>query len=207
MFTCSPRILIVSQYHNVVIFTRYRIGVLVVKNVAQLAATPQISNSSIAYSKKNLFYFTFYCDADKVRLCLPKQVWLVYFHQHMTMKSGTMTFYGNQFLVSSHVKHYQIVKCFNINIIHSDFTVHTIPWDMDYVLTTGKHCPSYEFALKKNMNESPEVQRIYSEYADLFSSWSQSSGANVATIADVFKLYNTLAVQKEHKKVLVIVFF
>lgn len=74
---------------------------------------------------------------------------------------------------------------------------------MDYVLTTGKHCPSYEFALKKNMNESPEVQRIYTEYADLFSTWSKNSGANIETIADVFKLYNTLMVEKEHNKVLV----
>lgn len=61
---------------------------------------------------------------------------------------------------------------------------------MDYVLTTGKHCPSYEFALKK-------------EYADLFSTWSKNSGANIETIADVFKLYNTLMVEKEHNKVLV----
>lgn len=81
--------------------------------------------------------------------------------------------------------------------------MHTIPWDMDYVLTTGKHCPSYEYALKKHMKESPEVQRIYTEYADLFSSWSQNSGATIATIADVFKLHDTLMVEKEHNKKLV----
>lgn len=71
---------------------------------------------------------------------------------------------------------------------------------MDHILTTGKRCPAYEFALKKNMHESAEVQRIYSDYTDLFSSWSQDSGANVATIADVFKLYNTLMVEQEHNK-------
>lgn len=71
---------------------------------------------------------------------------------------------------------------------------------MDYVLTTGKHCPAYEYAMKKNMNESAEVQRIYSDYADLFLSWSQNSGANVSTITDVFRLYNTLVVEKEHNK-------
>lgn len=85
------------------------------------------------------------------------------------------------------------------NIVYN-FTVHTIPWDMDYVLTTGKHCPAYEFAMQKNMKESAEVQRIYSEYADLFQSWSQSSGENVSTITDVFKLYNTLVVEKDHNK-------
>lgn len=81
------------------------------------------------------------------------------------------------------------------------FSVHTIPWNMDHVLTTGRHCGLYEFALKKNMNESAEVQRIYADHADLFSSLSQNSGAKIATISDVFKLYDTLMIEKEHKKV------
>lgn len=74
---------------------------------------------------------------------------------------------------------------------------------MDYYLCTGKHCPSYEYALKKHMKESPEVQRIYTEYADLFSSWSQNSGAKIETICDVFRLHDTLMVEKEQNKVLV----
>lgn len=80
------------------------------------------------------------------------------------------------------------------------FSVHTMPWNMDHVLTTGRNCPLYEFQLKKHMNESPEVQRIYADHADLFSSLSENSGAKIATITDIFKLYDTLKVEKEHNK-------
>lgn len=51
------------------------------------------------------------------------------------------------------------------------------------------------------MNESAEVQRIYADHADLFSDLSHNSGAKIATIADVFKLYDTLKVEKAHNKV------
>lgn len=88
-------------------------------------------------------------------------------------------------------------------LIPFDLTVHTIPWDMDYVLTTGKQCPSYDYALKNHMKNSPEVQRIYTEYADLFSSWSKNSGAKIETISDVYRLHDTLMVEKEQNKLLV----
>lgn len=133
-----------------------------------------------------------------------KPIWPAYFRLCMPMKSGMMSSAGNPFLVSSR-------KMLMIQIEFEDifptyvctFAVHTMPWPTDHLLTTGKHSPLYEFALKKNMDESPEVQRIYAEHADLFSSLSENSGAKISTIADVFKLYDTLKVEKDHSKLYV----
>lgn len=71
---------------------------------------------------------------------------------------------------------------------------------MDHVLTTGKRCPKYDKAYADNLKSSPEVQRIHAEHKDLFSSLSQNSGAKISTTTDVYKLYNTLMVEKEHNK-------
>lgn len=78
--------------------------------------------------------------------------------------------------------------------------VHTIPQSMDYLLYAGKKCPKYDATLKKYLKESPEVQRIYSEYADLFPYWSKKSGGNITTITDVYWLYNTLHIEQDHNK-------
>lgn len=78
--------------------------------------------------------------------------------------------------------------------------VHTIPWKLDHILTTGKHCPSYEDALQKYIKDCPEINRFFNEYADLFDHWTQESGREVSSISDVFQLYNTLITEKEHNK-------
>lgn len=85
-------------------------------------------------------------------------------------------------------------------ILCQPIPIHTIPWNMDYVLTTGKHCPKYEHAVQQYIKNCPEVQRIYTEHADLFVHWAHESGANVSSTADVFQLYNTIITEKEHNK-------
>lgn len=50
------------------------------------------------------------------------------------------------------------------------------------------------------MKESKEVQRIYSEYADLFPFLTQASGLNITTITDVYWLFNTLEIERDQHK-------
>lgn len=50
------------------------------------------------------------------------------------------------------------------------------------------------------MEESKEVQRIYTEYADLFPYLSKMSGLNITTITDVYWLWNTLDIEREQNK-------
>lgn len=85
-------------------------------------------------------------------------------------------------------------------ILWQPIPVHTIPWNMDHVLTTGKHCPKYEDELLKFIKNDAEINRIRTEYADLFVHWSQECGREISSISDVFQLYNTLATEKEHNK-------
>lgn len=68
---------------------------------------------------------------------------------------------------------------------------------VDHVLSYGKGFPKLEVALEKYMRESPEVQRIYSEYAQYFTLWSETSGSSIATIGDVNFLYRTLTIEKK----------
>lgn len=53
------------------------------------------------------------------------------------------------------------------------------------------------------MKQSKEVQRIYTEYADLFPYLSRMTGLNITTITDVYWLYNTLEIERDTNKTLV----
>lgn len=63
-----------------------------------------------------------------------------------------------------------------------------------------KECANYYVELKKYMDESPEVRRIYTEYAVYFTYWTKMCGKNITTIDDVYELHNTLVVETEHNK-------
>lgn len=91
----------------------------------------------------------------------------------------------------------------NNNILWNPVPVHTVPSKFDYILTAGKECPKYEAAYDRYMKESEEVQRIYTEHAELFPYLSQHSGMNIATITDVYWLYNTLEIERDSNKTLV----
>lgn len=78
--------------------------------------------------------------------------------------------------------------------------VHIVPITLDYALWGPEDCPTFWTAHAKFQTESPEVQRIYTEYADKFVYWSEMCGKNVTTILDVFNLYNTLFIENVENK-------
>lgn len=78
--------------------------------------------------------------------------------------------------------------------------VHTIPHRMDHILSGGKECLKYNIALKEYMDNSKEVQRIYTEYSEYFPYWSKMTGNNITTIFQVLHHYDTLKVEMECKK-------
>lgn len=88
----------------------------------------------------------------------------------------------------------------NDDIIWQPIPVHTIPGSLDHVLAAGQDCPKYKAIYNKYMEESKEVQRIYTEYADLFPYLSKMSGLNITTITDVYWLWNTLDIEREQNK-------
>lgn len=81
--------------------------------------------------------------------------------------------------------------------------MHTIPKKYDYGLYGPANCPKFFKAYEKYENESPEAQRIYAEYGELFSYWSRMSGLNIRKIEDVSNLYSTLQIEQLHNKTLV----
>ncbi|XP_055309631.1 prostatic acid phosphatase-like [Sitodiplosis mosellana] len=80
--------------------------------------------------------------------------------------------------------------------------VHTVPIKLDYALWGPEDCPKFWTAHEKYQKESPEVQRIYTEYADEFAHWSEMCGKNLTTILDVFNLYHTLYIESIQNKIL-----
>lgn len=91
-------------------------------------------------------------------------------------------------------------EVWNRDILWQPIPVHTIPERND---NAYKDCPKYNFAIEKYVKESPEVQRIYTEYADLFAYWSKMCGLSIATTSDVYRLHNTLLVESENNKTFV----
>lgn len=91
----------------------------------------------------------------------------------------------------------------NDDIAWQPIPVHTIPKSMDHILAAEKDCPKYKELYTNYMKASKEVQRIYTEYADIFPYLSRMSGLNVTTITDVYWLYNTLDTEREQNKTFV----
>lgn len=87
-----------------------------------------------------------------------------------------------------------------IFIMPSMNQVHTLPKILDHVLAAGKPCPKYKALFANYMKQSKEVQRIYTEYADLFPYLSRMTGLNITTITDVYWLYNTLEIERDTNK-------
>lgn len=79
-----------------------------------------------------------------------------------------------------------------------------MPRQLDYVLAAVTVlCPKYEAMLAKYLEQSKEVQLIYTKYAGLFPYLSRMSGSNITTIFDVFDFYDTLKIEKEQNKMFV----
>lgn len=91
-------------------------------------------------------------------------------------------------------------EIWNEQIRWNPIPVHTVSSKND---NAYKNCPKYNVAFEKYINDSPEVQRIYTDNAELFAYWSKMCGLNIKTISDVYRLHNTLLVESQNNKTLV----
>lgn len=88
----------------------------------------------------------------------------------------------------------------NEDIAWQPVPVHTVPKKFDNVLYAYADCPKYKALYDEYMKQSAEVNRIYTEHADLFPYLSEKCGANITTITDVYWLYNTLDIERYQNK-------
>lgn len=89
-------------------------------------------------------------------------------------------------------------------ILWQPIPVHTVPKSLDYVLYSIVECPKYAVLRETYLNESKEVQRIFTENANTFLFLSQMTGGNISTMFDVYKVYDTLNIERHHNKSLVL---
>lgn len=94
-------------------------------------------------------------------------------------------------------------EIWNRDLLWQPIPIHTVPFSKDYILAANTTCPKYDDLYKKYMAESPEVQRIYTEYGPLFKYLSRMAGQNVSTITDIYFLFDALNIEKEQHKPLV----
>lgn len=78
--------------------------------------------------------------------------------------------------------------------------VHTIPAEIDYILSCQRECPRYRAAFRKYRKRSDEVQKILSDNKDLFDYWSDKCGLKIRHIKHVHKLYKTLSIERAQNK-------
>lgn len=88
----------------------------------------------------------------------------------------------------------------NETILWQPIPVHTIPRNQDYMIAIKNNCPKYKQLIAKYLNESKELQRIFTEHADEIALWSEKSGVNLTSTYDIYWLYNTIDIEKEQNK-------
>lgn len=72
--------------------------------------------------------------------------------------------------------------------------VHTIPENLDYVLSAKKHCPRYQHELKEVLN-LPEIKQINKVNAKLYAYLTENSGIEISSLELVEHLYDTLYIE------------
>lgn len=89
----------------------------------------------------------------------------------------------------------------NENIPWVPIPVHTIPKELDPVIITNfSNCTKYKVAFNGYLNESSELQQIYSQHADQFKFWSEKCGSNISSTQDVLKFFKTIKMEQEQNK-------
>ncbi|KAL0112370.1 hypothetical protein PUN28_012004 [Cardiocondyla obscurior] len=74
--------------------------------------------------------------------------------------------------------------------------VHSIPRNLDKLITVKAPCPRLENALKQAYAE--EAERSGAKMADYYKELANYTGQNISTITDVEFLYNTLEIEEQH---------
>ncbi|XP_055296463.1 prostatic acid phosphatase-like [Sitodiplosis mosellana] len=90
----------------------------------------------------------------------------------------------------------------DIGRVWQPIPIHVVPLKSEYLIANERKCPKFEAMFAKHEKESPEIQRIYSQYADQFLHWTQESGANITTFREVKELYKTLLMERARYKTL-----
>lgn len=91
-------------------------------------------------------------------------------------------------------------EIWNDDIHWQPIPVHSVPMEFDNVLFSDRNCPKYNIVYEKYLKESPDVQEIYTKYADHLINWSKKCGLNITRPTEVQDLYSTLYMEKTHNK-------
>lgn len=73
--------------------------------------------------------------------------------------------------------------------------VHTLPEEMDEILSAKRPCPAFDHELKRFEN-TPEYRQLLTQYRPLFEYLTKWSGRKVKSLTDVNNLYNVLWIEK-----------
>lgn len=86
-------------------------------------------------------------------------------------------------------------ESWNDEIAWRPIAIHTIPKQLDNMISVENPCPRYEKALQ-DVLESPEYFQAASKVDKYFKVIDENSGIRNANIADVFHLWDTLNTEK-----------
>lgn len=89
------------------------------------------------------------------------------------------------------------VQVWNENIPWQPIPVHTRPEAIDYIVDTFTYCPKYDL-LHDAVAQSPPVQELNAENADLFAFVTNQTGYPVTDIYSMSDVYDTLLCDKSH---------
>lgn len=90
-------------------------------------------------------------------------------------------------------------ELWNENIAWQPVPIHTIPFDMDYVLAAGKRCDRFDFMLEKHFNR-PEFNAWRLKYEWLYEFIEEKSGLSMDRFERIISIYDTLMVQQLHNR-------
>lgn len=90
-------------------------------------------------------------------------------------------------------------ELWNENIAWQPIPIHTIPCEMDYVLSCGKRCDRFNFLLEKHFYK-PEFNAWRLKYKWLYEFVQKKSGLSMDNYKKIIYIYDTLMVQQLHNR-------
>lgn len=75
--------------------------------------------------------------------------------------------------------------------------IHTVPENMDHILSAKTQCPRYQQAYEEYL-ESDEIQSILTKHKSLLEYLTAHSGKTINGPCPVLTVYNTLWIEKIH---------
>lgn len=90
-------------------------------------------------------------------------------------------------------------QLWNPNIPWQPIPVHTIPENLDELLSAKKSCPAYDYALKK-YKKSEDFMNLNRRFQWLYEYLTENSGRKVDSPTGVQNLFNTLFIEDLYNK-------